>query len=69
MRLKNKVVPVIANPQAGDCCLVTILDFDFQKFPERAKMEDLFYMQPLPQIPSIPGAPWFKNQVVGKNTR
>ena len=44
LRLKNKVVPVIANPQAGDCCLVTILDFDFQKFPERAKMEDLFYM-------------------------
>ena len=25
-------------------------------------------MQLLPQILTIPGAPWFKNQVVGKNT-
>ena len=44
LSLKNKFVLVIANSQAGDCCLVIILDYYFQKLPEHAKMEDLFYM-------------------------
>ena len=32
------------------------------------KWRIFFYMQPLPQVPSLPGAPWCKNHVDGKNT-
>ena len=65
LKLQNKVVPYIANVEAGDRCLVRILDFFFEKLPSHAK--DLFYMQPLSEVPSKPDAPCFRNQVIGKN--
>ncbi len=69
MKVKNKVVPVIANPANGDRCLVRILDFYLAKLPDQATLkEDLFYMQPLPAVPADSDAPWFKKQAVGKNT-
>ena len=43
-------------------CLVHIY---ISKLPLSVKEKDLFYMQPLPGNPT---SPWFKNQVMGKNT-
>ena len=68
IRLKNKVVPVFANPEAGDRCVVKILDVYISKLPSRAREEDIFYLQPLPAVPPDPQSPWFRNQPVGKNT-
>ena len=31
-------------------------------------MNDIFYLQPLAQVPANPSAPWFKTTPVGKNT-
>ena len=66
--LKNKLVPVFANPEAGDRCVVKILDVYISKLPSRAREEDIFYLQPLPAVPPDPQCPWFRNQPVGKNT-
>ena len=68
LRVINKSVPVVANCDAGDRCLVKILDVYLSKLPVSSKERDLFYMQPHCKIPDDPSAPWFKNQPIGKNT-
>ena len=68
VKIKNKVVPVVSNPNAGERCLVCILDVYFSKLPSASKEKDLFYLQPYPEVPVLANAPWFKNQAIGKNT-
>lgn len=67
IRIKNKIVPVFANPEAGDRCVVKILDTYLSKLPDRARKDDIFYMQPLSAVPPKPLDTWFRNQPVGKN--
>ena len=57
----NKSVPVIANAEAEDRCLVRILDFYASIICQR-EGPVLFY------IHMKPTSPWFKNQVMSKNT-
>lgn len=63
---KNKVV------RQYECdserCHVRILDKYLQALPSDAIKNDVFYLQPLAQVPSNPCAPWFKNIPVGKNS-
>ena len=63
---KNKVV------RQYECdseqCHVRILDKYLQVLPPDAIKNDIFYLQPLAQVPSNPSAPWFKTTPVGKNT-
>ena len=66
-KLKTKVVPVFTNPEAGGHCLVRILDFYFEKLPNRVKKNIYFTCNLFLKYLLIPvHAPWFKNQVVGK---
>ena len=63
---KNKVV------RQYECdlerCHVKILDKYLQALPPEAIKNDIFYLQPLAQVPANPSAPWFKTTPVGKNT-
>ena len=46
MRVKNKVVPIVAVPEAGTRCHVHVLDLYMQKLPPAAFTRDNFYVQP-----------------------
>ena len=68
MRVENKIVPVIANPEAGIRCHVAILDLYLSKIPASAVSKDVFYLQPVPKVPSDSSKPWFLVIPVGRNT-
>ena len=68
MRVKNKVVPIVAVPESGDRCHVYVLDLYMQKLPAEAITRDNFYVQPCSRIPSDPTQPWFTANPVGKNS-
>lgn len=48
--VKNKVVPVFANVEAGERCVVEVLDFYISKLSEKAT-DDIFYKQLLSNVP------------------
>ena len=48
-------------------CHVKILDLYLQKLPPDAKEKDVFYLRPLPSVPTDPSKPWFTGTPVGKN--
>lgn len=52
IRVKNKIVLVIANAEAGIRCHVAILDLYLSKIPVSAVSKDVFYLQPVPKVPS-----------------
>ena len=64
---KNKIVRQYES-DSGSQCHVRILDKYFEVLPYDAVKNDVFYLQPLPQVPSKPSEPWFKMTPVGKNT-
>lgn len=66
LHVKNKVVPVIAVPEAGLRCHVRILDEYLRRLPEEAMEKDNFYVQPR----SVSGddSIWFTANPIGKNT-
>ena len=44
MRVKNKVVPIVAVPEAGSRCHVYVVDLYMQKIPLEAFTRDNFYL-------------------------
>ena len=48
-------------------CHVKILDKYLQVLPPEAADKDVFYLTPLPKVPTDPSKPWFKAVPVGKN--
>ena len=65
LRLEHKVVPVIADPEAGVRCHVYLLDLYIGKLPSEAVMKDLFYCRPLQKISEL--QPWYSAVPVGRN--
>ena len=63
-RLRNKVVPIIANPMA-EYCHVKLLDLYLPKIPPGH--QGSFYLRPIKVIPENQEAPWFTSQPLGKN--
>ena len=61
-RVKNKVVPNDAIPEAGTRCHVYVLDCYFEKIPREAIKKDNFYVPPIvklkdstqPQLTTVP---------------
>ena len=68
IRVKNKVVPISAVPDAGSRCHVYVLDLYIQKLPPEAFSRDNFYVQPCLIVPDDPSKPWFTTNPIGKNT-
>ena len=66
LRVKNKVVPIHAVPEAGEHCHVYVLDRYLEKIPEAAFEKDNFYLQPVATTKE--GQPWFTITPVGRNT-
>ena len=54
LHVENKVVPIVSNPDLGDACHVLLLDLYLSKLPAKAREADIFYLQPLTQLPSDP---------------
>ena len=67
MRLEHKVVPIVADPEAGVRCHVYLLDLYISKLPSEAVMKDLFYCRPLQLISDTDGTPWYCAVPVGRN--
>ena len=66
LNLSNKIVHQYEVD--SERCHVKILDLYLQKLPSDAKEKDVFYLRPLPTVPSDPSQPWFTSTPVGKNT-
>ena len=66
MRVKNKVVPIVAVPESGDRCHVLVLDAYLSKLPPEAFEKDNFYVQPVSS--NDPSKPWFTSNPIGRNT-
>ena len=64
--VQNKIVPLMANKQAGDRCHVQILQKYLSKIPPTAYQHDYFYLRPVKEF-SHDGF-WYTTQVIGKNT-
>ena len=67
LRLENKMVPVMAHPEAGRYCHCELLDIYISKLPSKIKEMDIFYARPLNQWPDDEPAPWFAPVPVGRN--
>ena len=68
VRVENKVVPVYANLESGQRCLVPLLDNYISKLPPVAFEKDAFYMRPKPVAPSDATSPWYDAVPVGKES-
>ena len=68
LRVKSKVVPLYACPEAGERCPVHILDKYIAKLPSEARERDLFYVRPLQKFTSDPTCPWYTSVPLGKHT-
>ena len=64
MRVENKVVPILANGDAGMRCHVKELNMYFSKLPAQACELDAFYLRPLTNAPT---KLWFTTVPLGKN--
>ena len=67
LRVENKVVPILANGDAGIRCHVKQLDVYFSKLPAQARELDAFYLRPLTNAPDDPTKSWFATVPVGEN--
>ena len=67
LRLENKMVPVMAHPEAGRYCHCELLDIYISKLPSRIKEMDIFCARPLNQRQDDESAPWFAPVPVGRN--
>ena len=68
LRLEHKSVSVIAVPDVGERCHVSLLDLYISKLPPEAVEQDLFYCRPLEQAPQDSTKPWYSAVPVGRNT-
>ena len=63
----NKTVPVHANPMLKERCHVVVLDKYLTKIPKTAFEKDVFYLRPLPRVPTNQDLPWFTSSPIGRN--
>jgi len=68
MRVKNKIVPILAVQESGTRCHVYVLDLYMKKLPAEAFSLNNFYVQPCPRVPNGPTKPWFSANPIGKNS-
>ena len=69
--MEDKVihVSIMATPESGDRCHVSLLDNYISKLPQKANDLDCFYMKALGNMPiSDPKKTWFASQPCGENT-
>ena len=64
--VENKCVPIYRNREAGERCLVYLLDLYISKIPDKAKEADLFYCRPLQVYAECKC--WYSRQPRGKHT-
>ena len=69
MRVENKVTPIIAKPELGVRCHVSLLDKYVSKLPPKAHEIDCFYMKPFSSqsVAADSSKPWFASQPCGVN--
>ena len=67
LNLQNKVVRQYENTTGSGTCHVKILNRYLQVLPPEAVDKDVFYLTPLPKVPTDTTKPWFKIIPVGKN--
>lgn len=65
LRVKNKCVEILENPEAGDRCPCRLLDLYIDKLPMEAKDKDLFYVRPVEKPKQ--GAAWYYSIPIGRN--
>lgn len=68
IQVENKVVLIIAIPEAGPTCHVKILDSYFEKLPLKAFEKNNFYVQPSSETPDDPTKPRYTANLTGRNT-
>ena len=66
MRVKNKLVPIVAVPECGERCHVYVLDTYLAKLPPEALEKDNFYVQPVADFEAR--EIWYTSRAIGKNT-
>ena len=67
LNLQNKVVQQYENTSGSGVCHVKILDKYLQVLPPEAADKDVFYLTPLPKVPTDHSKPLFKAVPVWKN--
>ncbi len=65
LKVENKVVPVFANPSAGQRCHVFLIDTYLSKLPPKVREQDYFYARPLSKISR--DQPWYACSPLGEN--
>ena len=65
LQLDNKAVLISKNADAGDCCLISMLDLYLSKLPPVAKAKDIFYCKPLEKFNKE--GYWYSQQPRGKH--
>lgn len=65
LKVSNKVVPVYANPSAGERCLLYLLDLYMSKLPKEAFEKEIFYLRPKRTVP-FADEPWYELAPIGK---
>lgn len=64
--VENKCVPIYRNREAGERCLVYLLDLYISKILDKAKEADLFYCRPLQMFAE--SNCWYSRKPRGKHT-
>ena len=66
LHVDNKIVEIHENKDAGEQCLVYLLDLYLSKIPQRAKDKDIFYCKPLQKY-TCESDVWYSEQPRGKH--
>ena len=65
--VENKDVSIFKNEEAGEQCLVILLDMYMKRLPPRAIQKDLLYCKPPDNITKDQDGPWYCVQPRGKH--
>ena len=65
LKLENKSVRIVRNPDAGNRCHCKLMDLYLSKLPTTARENDIFYLRPLEKF--TPDGPWYSAVPVGRN--
>ena len=67
LNLHNKIVRQHQNSSNPGRCHVSILDKYLRLIPQEARVQDNFYVTPLPNKPLDPTKPWYTKTPIGRN--
>ena len=65
LKLGNKSVRIVRNPDAGNRCHCKLMDLYLSKLPTTARENDIFYLRPLEKF--TPDGPWYSAVPGGRN--